>query len=646
MSQSIRWIAVLVVLAVMASIFVAYRTIRPSPGPASSEAASSGAPASPGAPNDAVTPPADSTSDDVADTLEERAAKRHQKTQAVFGTIVVVDEHGAPHADESGSFILLNWRGRYPDRETVRVEAGKWQTMVRPGAPMSVTSIRLSNRDATWDDDGTRFRNPESGGIDVHAHWRAPSTLHVRDAATQGELADVELVEGSSWYGGDIGSIHPGRIDATRIAAKNERSPIDLEKTLATAREVAHASEQNRIIPLFVRSPGFAWKGIDVDLSAGTKRFLDLVPGGDLDVHLAGEVVPSGAHLRLRRAEGLRDAPYAEVSLAQDHDVAIESMVPGAYVASVEIGDAWREPVVLGSAHVDVTAHARAKVEIVIGRRPAGQSVRIGGTIRVSKSWLVGGLVVDVTSLGAAPDDPARRRTIEARTAHSDGPIDAFGFGVDGVAPGRYAIELRQPPYGFVVDVGPEGRNDLVLEIPPPGHVSLRVIDASTGRDARVDDVVWYRAAADEGVANNVESAKHDPKTGRFEFEAPQTEIVVRCNTAEFASEPLHLTVHEGVNEATLTVAAAYRMRLRVVDGETAIPWSASWNVQPAQVEGDGTASYSAPEGDGVEIGVTQPGRYRFAFPKLDGYLPVPEQLVDVEVGKLTEHVIHLEREH
>ena len=43
---------------------------------------------------------------------------------------------------------------------------------------------------------------------------------------------------------------------------------------------------------------------------------------------------------------------------------------------------------------------------------------------------------------------------------------------------------------------------------------------------------------------------------------------------------------------------------------------------------------------------VTQPGTYSIEIPKLSSYRAIPKQTIDVFVGKFSEHVVQLEREH
>jgi hypothetical protein len=285
-------------------------------------------------------------------------------------------------------------------------------------------------------------------------------------------------------------------------------------------------------------------------------------------------------------------------------------------------------------------AGQRTRVTIVVGDKPIVPTDRLAGTIRVAKAWHAGELDLSANSNDASGDLEQRMRFVHCEERRDDGEFDAFPFAFESIRPGHYELELDKPAYAFAVDASAGSREDLVLDVPPPGRVSLRATDVATGRDAPVDEIDWH-APWPPGMGGSPATEHPSAGTSRFEFDAPIGPIEIWCSDDEWSSEPLFVTVREGRNDAVMKVTATARFRVRVVDGETSIPWNDRWNVQPASVDGEGSlVSWS-----GNLFVVSRPGRYRFAFPKIDGYRELPVQEVLVEAGRTAEHVIHLERE-
>jgi hypothetical protein len=555
-------------------------------------------------------------------------------TRSIVGSIVVTDVDGSEHRFESGSLTLHVWSGDNAHAREIEVASGAWRADVSRRARLEVWRIELGGRAAVWVHDEDRLRVPDDGVIELRARWPSASILHVRDAATRREFSSVEIAERSSQWTFETSTSPLPRGRKLETIAKGLASPIDVGRALAEAKRQGDAASRT----LWLRSPGFAWGSLEVDLGAGGERFLDLVPGGDLDVHLAGAIDVTGCRLRVRASTG--GAVVTQMPLGSERDVSIESVPARPCVVSIELGESVRDAVVLGSTEAIVVAGRRTRVTIVVADKPIVPTERIAGTIRVSKAWHAGKLDVSANSDDAGADLEQRMRFAHFEERRDDGEFHVFPFAFESVRPGHYELEVRRPAFAFAVDASEGSREDLVLEIPPPGRVSLRAIDVATGRDAPVDEIDWH-APWPPGMVGSRTMEHPTEGTSRFEFDSPLGPIEIWCSDDEWTCEPLFVTVREGRNDAVMKVAATARFRVQVVDGEMSIPWNDRWNVQPAAVDGDGSLlSWS-----GNLFVVSRPGRYRFAFPKLDGYRAVPEQEVVVEADRATEHVIHLERE-
>ncbi|MBI1854209.1 MAG: hypothetical protein HYR85_28050 [Planctomycetes bacterium] len=625
MSHVLRAVVVVAVAAVAIILYVAFRASPPqatrapsidraisveSPTPTPHDATPIAATTA----GDAPTPTQTASVETEPATLDEPTTKPSAGTQSISGTIVVVDAEGVEHRTESGSFRLYDSDGHGAAAVTVGVAAGSWRAEVGVGATLSVQRIVLGEHPAVWVSDDRQFQSVVDNPIELRARWPARSLLHVREAATGRELPSVQLIEGHVWSWTSVSTTHPGR--AAGRWFDGLASPIDLSELLV--QPTKGPPSIYRVANLSVRSAGLAWARIDVDLSSGGERFLDLVPGGDVDVHLVGEADLDGASLRVRAVERPEGRPYAQVKLGTDREIALESMVPGAYTMSVEFGVSSTGPVVLGSAAVQVVAGMRTRVDVVVRERPKLERVQLAG----------------IQHPHAEMDD-----------ARSDGDDDVFPFHVAALSPGRYEVETDQPLYAAVIDVPDGGRDDVMIEIPPPAHVSIRVVDAATGSDAAVESVLWYTAIAAENGGGTVNDARRDSSTARFEFDAPRTTIVAWAGGIAHSGEQLRLDLHDGRNEGEIRVAATCGVRLRVVEGDATLPWNWEWRPRLTALDGDGRETGNSSDGRGHTLIVTKPGRYRLTMKKIDGYRDVPEQEITIGEGQYAEVVLHLERE-
>jgi hypothetical protein len=541
------------------------------------------------------------------------------ESRDVVGTLVVIDEQGAEHRSESGSFAIDS-RGGNDETTSVDVVDGRWSASLPRAGASRIRKIRLGDRPAVWIHDDPTVLVPESGVLDIRARWPRASTLHVRDAATGRELPDVDVVRGRDW------------LSTPSIRGS---SPIDVMKLLKL-ESVDHVET------VCVGSSGFGWARIDLDLANGGERFVDLVAGGGIDVHLAGDSIARGWRLQVA-STGDNLGVVARRLFANDREFAIDGLGPGTYLVSVLDEDGQREPTVVASKTAEVAAGSRTRVELLLEPPPSTPSVRVAGVLRVARAWHAKPASLAVESLDDSGEGKRVACAVEEPRREDD--TDVFAFHADAVRPGRCVLRLDQPIYTFAADVPDGGREDLVLEVPPPAHVSLRVVDASSGEDFRGAEVRWNPRRPDGVNSGSVEDAPCDPATGRYEFDAPVTAIVVQAAHPSIAPAGLVLDVHPGSNECTLTVERACGVRLHVVEGDATLPWRSDWRVRFAALDSDGRLCGSMQSNGEFQVSFTRPGRYRMTFAKPPEYRDVPNAEVLVEPGKFTDVVVHLERE-
>jgi hypothetical protein len=566
-----------------------------------------------------------------------------QPTVAVEGKVEVREpDSDEPHAHESGSLsFVLDTAGLHRDVD-VEVRDGAWRLEAPVGSIATVRDAVLGRRPAMPADSAEAFEAKADAVVEISLRWARRLMLHVRAADTRVELADVDVVthwRPEPWQ-------HPDVTESRTTAERGHISPIDLSE-LTPPRDVRGR------VSFFARSPGFAWGRIDVNRADGGDVDLELRPGGDVEVVVSGDADLAEAIVRLHPADA---APHVTDAFARLHGARacmLESVDAIRWSASVESRAGGS---VLGSAPVAVVAGGHARVVIDVTPLAASTGVRLTGVVRIPAAWSARGPNIDGTPiepdgprlareaagrrLEAAPEGGGDRRLATFAPGQFDGQFAVVPFEIEGVTPGRVALTLDDPSAGLVVDVGPNGRDDVVLDVPPPVSVSLRVVDSETGEDAAVRQVLWKSATATSEAA---EGASRNPD-GTFSFEAPLGEIRVRPGTWDYAVPWQTLLVAPGHEKLVLRIARTLDVRVRALDGETPLPWQWSWRVELRPLDGGevGPAGWDA---SGARLSVTRPGRYRLALANIEGYRAVPEQEIDVAAGRANECVVRLERE-
>ncbi len=178
--------------------------------------------------------------------------------------------------------------------------------------------------------------------------------LRVRDRISGRELAPVLVADVQGRDDSEL--VHPGA--AGEDAANLGPSPVRLPPA---------EGESPRARVLRVRSPGFGWARIELDLEHdqkhGSERILLLDPAGELEIALAGAVPTTPTRLVLR---GGSETPFFEQELVLGVDsLVVEALVAGRYRVTVESGDE-NDPQRLGEARADVVAGRRAQLRLVL----------------------------------------------------------------------------------------------------------------------------------------------------------------------------------------------------------------------------------------------------------------------------------------
>ena len=562
----------------------------------------------------------------------------------VSGTVTVVDHLGREFTEESGTVRLASWPGQGPAPvEDVGVVEGSWEVLLEPNDELYVSSMTLGGRAAYVEEQIVPFR--ETGPVHLRARWPRASTLRVVSEQLGVDLSGVMLVrDGPSVRRPDqpdvsfLGTVHPGPVEGERIVLRDGVSPIGLPTRLGTET-------------YWVRAPDHAWGMITIDYAQGGERILSLSLGGSVSVALRNLSKPDSTLLRIWQT--LQDGSastdlYREIRAEPGVDILVEHVRPATYVLRAEMGRTWSDPVVLGSASVEVVAGEVARATLDLEEPPGSPlttPVALSGRLIVPPSWGEEAFALNLEPLDAPVTAENTPPTVRAR--HMS-PVDvsrgSYAWSAGRVPPGRYRVEVSPWFYKVLLDVPAGGLTDAEIRVPGPGDVVVHLRDLVTGEPVSLPFLFWS-SVHPEIPGGGSASVRSTDRVSPFRFRAPLGRIRVSTSIqAGYQQASQTFEVDAGANELTLHLERSQGIRVVLRDGDAVVRSRLLTPYRAEQIDGIGeSVSWGAADG-GIIVGVSKPGRYRVTVPDVDGFEPVPVQEVEVPAGETVELVIELKR--
>jgi len=628
------------------------------------------------------------------------------------GTIVVIDRDGVEHAEESGSFMFERFDPTFeqslvdgggdgdgdgdepdaaapdPARAPVRVEVvrGRFVLDAAHFRKIRLDAIELGGRPAV---DGDEVKVARSKPISVRALWVEPVLLHVRDAATKAELANVTVVVQSEWS--LVRLDHPGGEHPDDVVGRGLRSPVKLSPPLV--------GERRRLIAHYwVGAPGHAWGSASLQFDAGGEETVELEPAAALTVVVGSELLARAraqeddpqekffhrqrpppapqAFLRLRRRlpdaedvakemEALRelsaDSPggvVAEVA-ARDGDVRFEGLAPGERLATLEVGGRTGPSLLIAFAEVSLHAGEAPTVTLT---RTEPRRVALAGTLFVPPSWDAATIELllqpsDRRANFAAGPQQALPLSSMAAVAARPG---LYRWRFEGITPSTYHLSVGDELCSQWIEVGSGGRDDVELVLPEIADVTAHVVDAESGAPVEVFDLLWF-SSPESGrqfggrflpLKTRGAGAPALRTASTFTCRCPVGVGRFTVQSAEWQNDDRQPDVELHVGEQQVDVQVRRMIGVVVVfrvDGRT-VPWPADSDrprvsVAPigevAQPRSLALIAYD----DDARFIVPAPGWYRITVPKLEGFAPVAPIDVDVDSSGFVTRVVDLQRE-
>lgn len=394
---------------------------------------------------------------------------------------------------------------------------------------------------------------------------------------------------------------------------------------------------------LFARSPGFAWRRIEIDAEPGGERVVSLVPGGELEIEVHGELGSGRPRLRLRRDSGVLVAGFA---LHRSRSLTIEGLEPGKHSIRVEIGPRF-EARVLQEVRAIVVAGERTRVMLRVEAQPSARLVPFSGTLALPRVWALTSFALAFELIGPDAEGKPRRFRIDSSQwiGLAEGS-ELLHWTAPDSPPGRYRVGLDQLGFRSLVDLPEAGTSTAHIEVPPPCEVDVRCIDARTGAVASDVEIHWG-AVAPDGSGRPSRAAARDAESELWHFRAPIGEIVLVAFSDTYEVEGSTHQVLPGRNEILMRLKRPCGLKPILRSGEKRIPWESNSARLPELVPLEGQAPCSAgislgDQGHGVLFIRCHPGRYLLKVPPVEGFEAVSDEVVLLERGRIVEHHIQL----
>lgn len=662
----------------------------------------------------------DAASSDVAParTAESLPAARHDAAAGTSmedpreGTLVVLDRDGVEHAEESGSF-RFEYFDRKPKQklvdedtpsdealgrsekddsartptlaaETVEVVRGRFRLDARRSRAIRLEAIELRGQRAV---DGDMINIAKGGEIRARALWVEPVLVHVRDAATQKELEDVELVIETDWK---IDHLHyPGTVRPEDVVGRGLRSPFSQPPPLVGGHFRARAH-------YWVRAPGHAWGDVGLAFDDGGEETVDLAPEAALTVVVGSGFFadtgdedenddtsfgmrrrprrPEARFVRLReRSTDAEDVAAAGLAIrrleaemlgkvvteveARAGDLRFDGLEPGFYFATIET------PVYRGSKLVAIAEVSLGAGEslIVIPAPAVADRVAIAGTLQVPASWDTKDLLLTLTSLDreiAPASETDRAIPLSQMTTVATQP-PTWRWRFEGLTLGEYMLSVDRALDGYRFEVGPDGVRDISLVLPDVARVTAHVIDTESGAPVEVEGLVWEARRelrwSNGGTFVPIRDDGEPPSrrasskfSGTFASGYGHLEVLSEAWTEDFAHATSQFAVGDQQIEVRVRRSIGIDVEFRLDGRRVFRPGDALGTVVRVDPIGEGgrqKLSFMKLETTRQLVAVTAPGWYRVTVPKLEGFAAIAPLDVLVDDAGFKKCVVELQKE-
>jgi hypothetical protein len=350
--------------------------------------------------------------------------------------------------------------------------------------------------------------------------------------------------------------------------------------------------------------------------------------------------------------EASRDA--GELQLAQPArlgETSLESLQPGEFVVSVEIGPDSETPLVAGKAAVKLVAGETARVGLVLEAVAEPVPVQLAGTLFIPAGWNPTRLELQIEpiDLRGGTESDTRNLPLSRMVALPDRP-GWFHWNAGDVLPATWRFEVRGAGYSHDQKVGPAGDDHVELRLGEPAKLIVHVVDEASGRPI---ELKWLQfiPAGDElayGLARTID-LEYDRSRSRYSAVVPVgagTFESIESEEWTLDAATSRVDVHSGEQEVTLRVhrTCGVIVALSCDGAKVAWPEDLGFECKIEPVAASVGTTWMAMNDELPRFGVAVPGRYRVTLPKIPGYAEVEPFEIDVPAGEFVTRTVALTR--
>lgn len=520
------------------------------------------------------------------------------------------------------------------ESRSISVAGGRFVTNIPEQSSIRFFSAVLAGKPARVISPTTAVPARSSASLRVVVRYDSLAILHLLSAETGESLTNVEVLRAKDYTRSSLA--HPGWALAQDSQIQSEESPVALDGRIGLIGSA---------VAIHARAAGYEWKRVTVDLVDGGERELTLERSGAINFHFIGDAEREGVMLRLREV-GHSGAPHMEVPVSAGTTELADGILPGTWVASLEVGHWAHQPEVLDEFEIEIVAGDLIEMELEIPIDDE-ERVEVSGSVFVPSGWFL-----DFFSVRLRPTGPGSDPVNDTVEIHSSNMTseDAGGgtlwyWGPVLVKQGNYGIMVLPVGYGDLFEIGEEGLPDVYLELPMPVDISVQTMLAD-GSGVATPNLIRWAPVQPPGVPGSGAVPVGPGDNGYFELQVPLGSVMLSCS--DIAYRPKH-QIEEvtagGENAFTMFLEPAMGMLLFLEEEGTSVPWDLEWH-PTVQAQGhNGSVVTRGRTGVGYRLLVSQPGLYSVTIPDLPDFLPVSPFQLDVPPGEVIETVVEIQAE-
>jgi len=581
----------------------------------------------------------------------------------------VDDAREPPMVGAPGGPMFRARKGRDAEaRERVAIRDGRFALRVPYGWQLTLRSLILDGRDhdllrgdlATLDLDTTREPILLAWPADAPAFGDPlPFTLHVVEAGSRLEFRRAHVVLGDHGVPPES-RLHPGVIAPEARLVDSAPSPLQLPLPRGSPKWEAWAG-----------ADGYAWTPFLFDWNGSA--FVELQPGADLVVVIANESLPDGTRLEVRRVPA-RD----EVETAGDHALAVKladwwngtTPLPdpgyGERVVDDRLDDARTLELtgvpraqllvalsIRGSegtrwiafAPVDARGGGRHEVVLAAPESLLPAFSRLGGTLFVPPEWRETSPLLSLAPHHIELLPEPRKLSLPLSTLRAIGEKPGlYAWECGSLMNGTWVAAIE--PFGVAqsIEVGPAGRDDVALVVPPPADLRLECVDAITGLPIPGTDYGLALATPGDAAARGVgRRLQRGAGVNPLWTRVPVGTLDVDVDPAGYAPLRQSVVVPPGGAAVKLRCWRDLGIKVRWTEGDAAIEQKAGRATEVIDADGNDVL-VNVPDSwpRGMTLELARPGRHRVVFPKLRGYQAIAPVEVEARAGEYVELKVEL----